>query len=186
MKVTVKQAMIDSMKAGVNDEFDTPYYAVVPLARYIPKNSVVWDPAGRRENSPLGKAVRDHGSTFIQTDREEYDFITGEGTPPSKFDLIVTNPPFSKKDQFIERCISFGTPFAILLPITGLEGIKRGRLLNSMGEDFGVLVFDRRVDFTGKGKVWFNTSWFCYKLLPRQLVFHQLMDVYPVHIEDKA
>jgi hypothetical protein len=64
-------------------------------------------------------------------------------------------------------------PFALLLPLTALEGIHRGGLFRSMGKDFGVLVFDRRVEFT-KGSVWFNTSWFCYRLLPKQIIFAEL------------
>jgi hypothetical protein len=42
-----------------------------------------------------------------------------------------------------------------------------------MGKRFGVLVLDRRVEFT-RGAVWFNTSWFCYGILPQQLIFAEL------------
>jgi hypothetical protein len=59
------------------------------------------------------------------------------------------------------------------MPITALEGISRGRMFRSMGNRFGVLVLDRRVEFTGKS-VWFNTSWFCRDILPGQLVFAEL------------
>ena len=35
------------------------------------------------------------------------------------------------------------------------------------------LVFDKRVEFA-KGGVWFNTSWFCSGILPRQIIFTEL------------
>ena len=38
-----------------------------------------------------------------------------------------------------------------------------------------VLVLDRRCDFMDNKKSnWFNTSWFCYKVLPKQLIFEEL------------
>ena len=38
-----------------------------------------------------------------------------------------------------------------------------------------VLVFDGRVEFLSSKKCnWFNTSWFCYKVLPDKLIFKEL------------
>ena len=34
-------------------------------------------------------------------------------------------------------------------------------------------ILDRRVEFTG-GSVWFNTSWFCNDILPKQIIFTEL------------
>jgi hypothetical protein len=33
----------------------------------------------------------------------------------------------------------------------------------SINEQFGLIVMDKRVEFTGEG-VWFNTAWFTYKI----------------------
>lgn len=39
----------------------------------------------------------------------------------------------------------------------------------------GILVFDGRVEFLSNKKGnWFNTSWFCYNVLPKELIFHEL------------
>ena len=37
-----------------------------------------------------------------------------------------------------------------------------------------VMVFDSRVEFLKKGGNWFNTSWFCWNILPNQLIFEEL------------
>jgi hypothetical protein len=61
----------------------------------------------------------------------------------------------------------------LLIPITALEGVVRGKLFRPLGIDLGVLVLDRRIEYDS-GSVYFNTSWFCYKILPQQLLFVEL------------
>ena len=91
------------------------------------------------------------------------------------FDIIVTNPPYSLKDDFLKRCYEYGKPFCLLLPITSLEGIKRGKLFRENGIE--LIVLDKRCNFINSNDKnnWFNTSWFCYKVLPRQLIFEELI-----------
>ena len=64
------------------------------------------------------------------------------------FDGVITNPPYSKKDQFIEHCYSLDKPFALLLPVTSFQG-KRGQMF--MDKGMSALVYNNRIDFTGKG-----------------------------------
>jgi len=76
------------------------------------------------------------------------------------------------KQAMMELC----DRWALLMPLTALEGVRRGRLFREQqkrGSGFELLVLDRRVEYTG-GSVWFNTSWFCDGLLPRQLMFAEL------------
>jgi hypothetical protein len=82
-------------------------------------------------------------------------------TKNSKFDH------FDTPDYAVEPLLKY------INPMFALEGVCRGAMYRDMGRKFGVLVLDRRVEFTG-GSVWFNTSWFCYGILPRQLVFAEL------------
>lgn len=48
-------------------------------------------------------------------------------------DYIMTNPPYSIKDQVIERCYKYGKPTALVLPIDSLGGVKRHKLFNQYG-----------------------------------------------------
>jgi hypothetical protein len=168
----MKQAMINYVKNEKHDHFDTPAYAVYPLLEYIPPEWVIWEPTDTTGNSEITRALRDHGNKVISTSQETLDFLTG--TPDFEFDCIITNPPYTLKDEFIENCIKMRKPWAMLMPLTALEGIKRGKMFNNLGQFFGILVLDRRVEFTG-GSCWFNTSWFCHRILPSsQIVFAEL------------
>jgi len=166
----MKQAMINSMKGEKHDHFDTPAYAVEPLMPYIPPNCTVWEPTDTNGNSQIAKVLQKYGRKVVSTSKKKFDFLTD--APDFDFDCIVTNPPYSTKDEFLYRCFEIGKPWALLLPLTALEGVRRGALYRRMGK-FGVLVLDKRVEYTG-GSCWFNTSWFCNRLLPHPLMFAEL------------
>ena len=95
-------------------------------------------------------------------------------------DCIVTNPPYSKKEEFLKRCFEIGKPFALLLPLTALEGRKRGELYRKYGIE--LIIPNKRFNFetqSGKGSgAWFQTAWFCWKLnLPKELNFVEVKDL---------
>jgi hypothetical protein len=167
----MKQAMIDYVKKPKTDHFNTPEYAVEPLAKYIPRSTILWEPTDTTGKSRITTFFRKRGNIVMSTGKSKLDFLKDE--PDFYFDCIITNPPYSLKDEFIQRCIALETSWALLLPITALEGVGRGRLFRSIASDFGILVFDKRIEYVGKS-IWFNTSWFCYGILPQQLVFTEL------------
>jgi hypothetical protein len=167
----MKQAMVHTMKRPKKDHFDTPDYAVRPLLPYIPRNWTIWESTDTTGKSRIAALLRENGNDVVSTNKMSLDFL--HDRPEFAFDCIITNPPYSLKDAFIASCISYRKPFALLLPITALEGLYRGSMFRDMGKKFGVLVLDRRIEFGG-GSVWFNTSWFCYGILPRQLLFTEL------------
>jgi len=170
----MKKAMIDYIKKGPNDEIYTPSYAVEPILKYISKDKIIWCPFDKEE-SQFVKLLKERGNKVIYSHKDEYkNFFEYE---PDKWDIIVSNPPYSIKDEVLERCYILKKPFALLLPITTLEGIKRGKLFRENG--LQVLVLDKRVEFLeymnkGKKNNWFNTSYFCWKLLPKDLIFVEL------------
>ena len=99
------------------------------------------------------------------------DFLTSKMEP---FDCIVTNPPFSLKDRFLERCYDLGKPFALLLPLTALEGKDRQSLYKKYG--IQLIIPDSRINFyTPDGKnsgSWFLSAWYTWKMnLPHDINF---------------
>lgn len=107
----------------LNDEFYTPESAILPLLKYLPKNIKIWECTDFGQ-SEITRILREKGYQVISTHKKDFDFLTDK--PDFDFDMIITNPPYSLKDQFIEKCYQYNKPFALLLPITALEGIKRG------------------------------------------------------------
>ncbi len=164
----MKKAMIDYIQKPKFDDIYTPSYAIKPLLKYIPKNITVWECTDYGK-SEITRLLKEHGCKVISTDKKENFF---EYIPKEHFDMIITNPPYSLKNEFLQKCYEYGKPFCLLLPITALEGKARGEMFRK--NDIQVMVLDSRVNFTNKNNNWFNVSWFCWKVLPKQLIFEEL------------
>ena len=173
----MKKTLINYSKNGAYDEIYTPEYAVKLLLKYLPKDKVIWCPFDT-ENSNYVKVLKENGYKIIYSHISEgEDFFTYE---PENYDIIVSNPPYSIKTNVLKRCYELNKPFALLLPITTLEGVERNKLFRKYG--IQVLVLDKRIDFypatphkeNKKSGCWFNASYFCWKLLPKDLMFEEL------------
>lgn len=142
------------MKQGSPDDFQTPKEALYPLLPYLKKDWVIWECAAGK--GYLVKGLKELGFKVIGT-----DILAGKNFliyQPDKFDCIITNPPYSIKEKFLERCYKLGKPFALLLPLTTFETKKRQNLFRNFGVE--VIFFDKRINFeTPKGSV--SHSWFC-------------------------
>ena len=89
---------------------------------------------------------------------------------PRKWDIAVTNPPYSRKDEFLERAYSLGKPFAFLPPVEALGG-RRVLLYRKHGVELlvpGSGVNFQNDDGSGSSGASFASVWFCWRLLPRQ------------------
>ena len=113
------------------------------------------------QNSEIVTVLREKGYTVVTSHIQDgFNFFDYE---PQHYDLIITNPPYSLKDSFLERAFSLGKPFMMLLPITTLEGKKRSELFRENGVQ--VLIPNKRFNFiVAKKGSWFQTSWFTYGL----------------------
>jgi len=156
--------------SGRSDNFQTPKEAIDILIPYINKNWTIWESAWGKGN--LYKFLVEKGYKIVGSDKE-LDFLTNY----KECDCIITNPPYSIKDKFLARCYELNKPFALLMPLTALEGKKRGELYKKYG--IQLIIPNKRINFvtpSGKGSgAWFQTAWFCYKFnLPKQLNFVEL------------
>jgi hypothetical protein len=153
----MKKAMIEFSKDRSNkkrDECYTPATAVNIIRKYLPKLKW-WEPCDT--SGRITSAMINNGYDIIGTTT---DFFTTD--IPNGVQAIITNPPYSEKDKWLERCYELGLPFALLLPITALEGVKRAVLYRKYG--ISVIILDKRMNFTGGSGAWFNTSWFTWKI----------------------
>lgn len=165
----MKRVLINYIQKPKYDELYTPEYAIKPLLKYLPKNITIWECTDYGESN-ITSILRGGGYNVISTKKEDFDFLIDK--PDFDFDMIITNPPYSLKDEFIKKCYEYKKPFCLLLPITSLEGIQRGNMFRENGIE--VIVFDKRVEFIKDKGNWFNTSWFCWKVLNKELIFEKL------------
>jgi len=161
------------MKKNSLDDYQTPPSALDPLLPYLDKNKIIWECASGK--GYLVDKLKSEGFKVIATDiLTGFDFLTKE--PDFDFDIIVTNPPYSKKYEFLKRAYELGKPFALLLPLTILETEKRQALFKKYGIE--ILLLKKRINFiipsgSGSGS-WFATAWFCWHLLPNQINFSEV------------
>jgi hypothetical protein len=159
---------------GKGDELYTPINAVLPLTKYIPKNSTIWECAEKeKEDGNITKTFRDNGYKVITTSiHNGTDFLNCE--VPEGIDCIVTNPPYSLVNEFLKRCYDIGLPFALLLPVRTLDTKVRFEMFNQYGLE--LMLFDRRVSYIGSaGSPPFSSGWFTNKILPSKLIFERLI-----------
>lgn len=157
------------------DEAYTPYYAANPIIKYIDPNLVVWCPFDQ-EWSAYVRLLRENGNRVITGHIDNgLNFFNYE---PEYYDIIVTNPPFSCKDEVIARLYELNKPFAILLPLNSLQGRNR---YESFKNGIQLLAFDQRIDFhdpnnmitPNKGTP-FASAYFCRDVLPNDLILERL------------
>jgi len=144
---------------GRPDDFQIPPIALNPLYPYLKPDWTIWEPSQGKGN--LTKALSSTYKVIGSDILTEQDFLTW--MPDQEFDCIITNPPFSLKQQFLSRCYSLGKPFALLLPLTTFETKKRQHLFKTYGVE--VILFDKRINFETPNQIeksssWFGTAWF--------------------------
>jgi len=147
-----------------SDECYTPIEAVLPLLPYLDKTLTYYDCTSNISSNIVDFLISNGFYCIASTGK---DFLVDD--IPSGVDVVLTNPPYSKKDKFIQRCYDINKPFALLLPVSSIQGQKRGELFDIYGIE--LLVLNKRIDFTGKGSPHFGVAWFCNNLLPKKLIF---------------
>lgn len=137
-------------KRNKSDFYPTPPECTQALIDFLglPKNMVIWEPACGKGD--MAKVFQDEGFKVICTDINQYgfedetlDFLTCK---TKECDWIITNPPFSLSEEFIEKCISIKKPFAMLLKSQYWHSKKRLKLFEKLPPKY-VLPLTWRPDF---------------------------------------
>lgn len=81
-------------------------------------------------------------------------------------DYIMTNPPFSIKDQVIERVFQYGIPSLLLLPIDSMGGVKRHAMYKEHGYPT-IYVPSKRIKY-------YNDNW----ELQNGVAFHSIISLF--------
>jgi hypothetical protein len=164
-------------KNNSSDHFQTPPEALDPLLPYLKKDWKIWECAAGK-----GNLVHALGTKGFHV--EGTDILTGFNFLRSAlpfFDAIVTNPAYSCKDEFLERCYELGKPFALLLPLTVFDSVRRRKLFQKHGVEciflpnrisFETPNHEKNVAAGKKTSSWFATIWISWGLnIGKQLVF---------------
>jgi len=153
----------------------TPGYALDPLLPCLDRKWVVWEPACGE--GYLSAALRTAGFTVMAS-----DILAGQNfwsEQPILWDCIVTNPPYSIKYAWLNRCYDLARPFALLLPVEVIGAKRAQTLFREHGVE--VVFMDRRINFKMPLKGWagsaaqFPVCWVTFGLnIGRQMTFAEL------------
>lgn len=157
------------------DEYYTPPILVNALVEeYVDSDLTVWCPFDTK-NSEFVLQLQDNGNDVIYSHLiHGKDFFEYE--PEEEYDAIISNPPFTKKMDVLERLFDIDKPFAMALGMPILNYQSIGKFFydqQEKGNDLELLIVDKKVSFDGNTSM-FNTSFFCYNFLPKQLIFKHL------------
>ena len=149
------------------DEYYTPAILVRPILKYA--KGVVWCPFDT-EDSEFVILLREEGHEVITSHIwEGQDFFSYE--PVEHYDCIISNPPFTRKLEVLNRLYKLGKPFAMILGLPILNYQEVGEFF--LDKNLQLLIVDKKVSFDGNTAS-FNNSYFCHKMLPQDLIFAHL------------
>jgi len=148
-----------------HDDYMTPKYAWENIKEFIPKDKTIWEAFYGDGNS--GKYLKELGFNVIH---EEIDFFTKE---PKQWDIIISNPPFSKTKEIITRLKEFDKPFILIMPSSKINTqYVRNNFKNN--NDLQIIIPRKRIHFiklvNGKEpEKWknacnFDCFYYCYKM----------------------
>ena len=157
-----------------SDEVYTPSYAVKPIIKYIKPGSIVWCPFDTVDSAYV-EELNAAGFTVIYSRIDDgYNFFEYE---PDEYDVIISNPPFSIKDDILRRLNELDKPYAMLMPLPALQGQKRFKYLKGSQ----ALIFDKRINYFKDRKtkeiqkgISFASIYICKGFLPFDLKFEEL------------
>ncbi|MHB1107261.1 MAG: tRNA (adenine-N(6)-)-methyltransferase [Lutibacter sp.] len=159
---------------GSNDEYYTIGYGVTPILKYIPKNCIVWCPFDTKESEFVKQISKQNKVIFSHIDNGQ-DFFKYE---PKKWDVMISNPPFTNKRKYFERALSFNKPFAFIMTNTWLNDAAPKQLFKE--KELQLLMFNKRMKFINnhvvEHKITFSSSYYCYQFLPQQIIMEELIE----------
>src|SRR6516165_832174 len=123
-----------------NDLYETPPCATLALLRAEKLPKRIWEPACGR--GAIVSVLRAHGHEVVASDLIDYgvpvtapgyfgvDFLL-ERRAPEGTQAIVTNPPFSRAEEFVEHALELCPRVIMLLRLAFLESERRSRILDT-------------------------------------------------------
>ncbi len=124
----------------------------------------IWCPFDK-ENSNYVKIFKQAGYNVIYSHIDYWqDFLKRK--PKEKYDVIISNPPFSNKRYYFQRAIELWKPFALLSPAWWLNDKAPYDLFKDIW--LQLIIPDKRVHFTWCER-WnnpaFKSIYYCRKFL---------------------
>ncbi len=140
----------------------TPKHAWEDIKDYIPKKKI-WEAFYGDGNS--GNYLTELGFDVIH---EQRDFFT---EPPDEWDMIVSNPPFSKSKEVMNKLLDYDKPFILIMPSSKIntsyfrEWKDKGlQIIIPRKRIHFIKLVDGKVPDKWKNACNFDCFYYCYKI----------------------
>ena len=172
--------MVYDIAKRKDDEYMTPEYAVRPLLKYLKPCSCIWCPFDKGDSNFV-KVLSEIGTVISTHIDDGTDFLDDNcGIDTEMIDYIVSNPPYSKKVDVLEKLFRLDIPFAMLVGEAGLFDGKRKFEMFKRNK-FELLIPSKRIDYLdskgdkkGCGSTPYKSIYVCHNILPKQIVFEEI------------
>ena len=143
-----------------HDDYMTPKYVWDNIKELIPKDKVIWE--AFYGDGKSGTHLKELGFNVIH---EPIDFFEND-----KGDIIVSNPPFSKSKEVMDRLYELDKPFIIIFPSSKINT----QYFRKWNNKIQIIIPKKRINFEKKingvtPKGWknacnFDCFYYCYKM----------------------
>ena len=156
------------------DEWYTPKSAITMILKYLPKGKIIWCPFDKKESNYV-KVLTENGFKVVYSHIEDNkDFFKGS---PTKWDIIVSNPPFSLFTEILERCYKFNKPFLLLGTFMVLGSNKRFKIFKE--NNIQIFLPANRICFETKiyndkfNRPNFKSIYLGWKIFPKEINYEK-------------
>jgi len=151
-----------------DDDYETTEAIWECIIPFVPFDKIIYEPfycSGR------SKEIL-NGIGYDNVIHEDEDFFLNHQR--HTYDIVISNPPFSKKKKVFDMLREIDKPFIMISPVSILT--KQFFMDKYKGEDISILIPKRRMQFSKKnqvsGRCWFDCIFVCYKLgLNKEIIF---------------
>lgn len=165
---------------NLNDDYRTPRYLVSCLDTFIfdfmqrhniNRKLVVYCPFDTEESEYV-RYFKENGAEVIHG-----DIKTGQNffdNPIPECDLVISNPPFSRKREIFSKLFAAGIPFALLMNLQAMQYQEMGQLFveeQQRTEAIQFIIPDKKVSFDGHTSA-FCSGYYCWKFVEKTSFVH--------------
>ena len=150
-----------------SDNYITNKYEWERIKEYIPTDKIIWSPFycdGKQK-----EYFKELGYDIIHEDKDFFSY-----TP--EYDIIIDNPPFSKKNEILNKLNDLDKPFILICPSMLLS--YKYFQTNFKDKNIQLIIPYKRMNFKHLNSNKKNYSppfasfYYCYKMnLPKDIIF---------------
>lgn len=123
-----------------HDDYMTPKSAWENIIEFIPTNKVIWE--AFYGDGKSGEYLQEMGFNVIHC---PVDFFTNNFG-----EIIISNPPFSKKKEILTRLKELGKPFIIIMPSSTINTQYIRNLFKDTEDKLQIIIPRKRIHFDKK------------------------------------